>query len=294
MTLKQAFTIWAYMPENTALAAKSRTVVQHVLMKKYADIDLEQITERFVRYSFRKCKEVQEVKTKAASILLHILRWGAANGHCQEPAFDISIAHTEGSDRPKISPERMHFLTTGKNLPEHSDEDCKPKISEDMEKNKTHGRAMRPVAQIDINTLQVIKIWPAITTAANELKIQNIDRAIQRRSCAGGFFWCDEKDVSTYKPARRGEITKGASPKKKAVVAVVKPEPSCQTEVKDIIPASVTLPNDEAESRVLESPVKGDAVACGLRDFSDDELIAELISRGFVGTLSITRQVKLG
>ena len=52
MTLKQAFTMWAMAPRNTVLAARSRDAVQKVLMKKWNDVELEQITETFARRIF--------------------------------------------------------------------------------------------------------------------------------------------------------------------------------------------------------------------------------------------------
>ena len=95
MTLKQAFTIWAYSPGNTVLAAKSREAVQRVLMKKWNDIGLEQFTEQFCRRIFYQSTESLELKVKAASILVYVLQWGSDNGHCQRPTFTLAIAREE-------------------------------------------------------------------------------------------------------------------------------------------------------------------------------------------------------
>ena len=73
MTLKQAFTMWAFAPRNTVLAAKSRDAVQRVLMKKYNETDLSEFTEPFSQRIFVQSSETQEMKVKAASILVHLL-----------------------------------------------------------------------------------------------------------------------------------------------------------------------------------------------------------------------------
>ena len=107
MTLKQAFTMWACAPRNTALAAKSRDAVQRVLMKKYNDIDLEQFTEPFVRRIFTQSSETLEVRVKAASILVYVLQWGGDHGHCKRPTFTYEIGSAkeqEAASAPEPEP----------------------------------------------------------------------------------------------------------------------------------------------------------------------------------------------
>lgn len=66
---------------------------------------------------------------------------------------------------------------------------------------RSRNRAPRPVAQIDMSTLEVIKIWPKKGAAEKVLGIWNIDRAILKGRPAGGFYWCDEQDIDTFNPA---------------------------------------------------------------------------------------------
>ena len=101
MTLKQAFTMWACAPRNTVLAAKSRDAVQRVLMKKYNETDLTEFTEPFSQRIFAQSSETQEMKVKAASILVYLLQWGADHGHCERPNFSYEIA----SATPVAEPE---------------------------------------------------------------------------------------------------------------------------------------------------------------------------------------------
>lgn len=99
MTLKQAFTEWAAIPENTALAARSRSAVNLVLLKKHGDNDVRRFTEFAVRVLMQECKEPKSMKTQAASILVHVLNYAAKKGVCQKPEFDYNIA-SAGEDRP--------------------------------------------------------------------------------------------------------------------------------------------------------------------------------------------------
>lgn len=92
MTLKQAFTIWANTPQNISLAAKYRNAANTVLFKKYNDVDLEVFTKGFTERLFAQCDATQELKTKAASVLVYLLSLGAERGHCKEPDFDYTIA----------------------------------------------------------------------------------------------------------------------------------------------------------------------------------------------------------
>lgn len=93
MTLKQVFTMWACEPGHTALAARSHDAVQKILMKKYNDVEVVQFTPSLVERIFRQSKEAQELKTKAASILVHVLNYGAEKGYCSKPTFTYDIAN---------------------------------------------------------------------------------------------------------------------------------------------------------------------------------------------------------
>ena len=106
MTIKEVFKEWSIIPEYSTLAEKSRSAVGSILMYKYSDIHLEQFTEGFVRRIFDNSEVSQELKIKAASILVYLLQWGAKKGYCKEPSFDYTIASNsyneiEDYSRPK-------------------------------------------------------------------------------------------------------------------------------------------------------------------------------------------------
>lgn len=225
MTLKQAFTIWAYDQKNTVLAAKSRDAVQRVLMKMWNDIDLEQVTETFARKIFTTSSAPQELKTKAASILVQLLQWGSENGHCQPPSFSYDIASEDYGKEKKIrhrprpvvpslselgktvlEPEKRPDAPVVRVKPEALAKRKaelaarnKPKTDTTMEEKKKSGRKPRPLAQIDPHTLEVVKVWPTMKDAERALNACNLDRAAKRIRKSAGFYWSDADQVATFR-----------------------------------------------------------------------------------------------
>jgi len=207
MTLKQAFTQWAAAPRNTVLAAKSRQAVQRVLMRQYGDLHLEVFTEAFCRRLFSECREIQELKVKAASVLVYVLQWGGDHGHCQRPKFTYEIATEEhrkcqsqteqpadkpaepkpasGQNRDKIGPKPDSCdgcnnvkgcinCTDGSERavitepkPTSNETSSETTMEQQTTKKKTRSKAPRPVVQIDPATLEAVKEWPSMAEAAD-------------------------------------------------------------------------------------------------------------------------------
>jgi len=260
MTLKQAFTMWACAPRNTALAAKSREAVQKVLMKKYNDIELDQITETFARRLFSKSSESKEMKVKAASILVYLLEWGGDHGHCQRPTFTYEIAASAPEVEPeptiiKVKPEALAKRQEELAAREQPKEQPKDEVTMEEQSKPTRGRQPKPVAQLDAKTLQVVKVWPSRSEAERELGACNIDRAINRKRLASGFFWCAPEDVDTFKPNPHAGVSSSTT--------TPKPKPS-------------PVPKKSS-----------------LADFTDAEIVDEIKRRGWKGSITLTLNVDL-
>lgn len=99
------------MPKNMVLAAKYRDAVQRVLMKKWSTVELKDITSQRALEIFTLCTENRELKSKAASVLVQLLQWGADNGHCDQPQFSYSIANEERNPLPT---QQNPIIKTGK------------------------------------------------------------------------------------------------------------------------------------------------------------------------------------
>lgn len=296
MTLKQAFTIWAYSPGNTVLAAKSREAVQRVLMKKWNDIGLEQFTEQFCRRIFYQSTESLELKVKAASILVYVLQWGSDNGHCQRPTFTLSIAREEHerAEKDKAQPD-----DDSRDPLEGIDFNDETKTKKNMDEKKTRGKQARKICQIDAETLQVIKTYDSCSEGCRAAGVKNIDRAIKRLQLAGGYYWQYPEDVATF--ADRLAAKRAAKPQSKTAKPKPKVESDAekqQAKVKNNFPTAVATlaptPKPDDAPNVTNDNQRHTAAHEALEVFTDDELLEELDRRGWQGELRKVQIVTIG
>ena len=314
MTLKQAFTEWAAIPENTALAARSRSAVNSVLLKKHGDNDVRRFTEFAVRVLMQDCKEPKAMKTQAASILVHVLNYAAKKGVCQKPEFDYNIA-SAGEDRPTKESTSKLTETKKSNSPRKPDKSKgsrKPETeklpsaaaasevvggeasgekSPEPPSGRGGARHAMAVTQINPRTLKPMKTFPSFTKASEHVGLHSnsdIAKAIRRGGTAGGYYWRLAGQEGSFKPERR--MWKKCDGAKKTPVqsntALPKPEE---------IVRSTSIPGPEkpaTDKSVLESGGARSRITTGasttraaLSDFSDVELRTELERRGWYGTL---------
>lgn len=172
---------------------------------------------------------------------------------------------------------------------------------------RSRNRAPRPVAQIDMSTLEVIKIWPKKGAAEKELGIWNIDRAILKGRPAGGFYWCDEQDIDSFNPAddMRGRGAKANAtarplparkkekPKEKAEKVKNPKADASKTEAEkgpEATPAEqeLSLLMDRGHITSTQgktSPTLEQKIT--LDGFTDKELALELQRRGWTGEIKV-------
>ena len=275
MTLKQAFTEWAAIPQNTALAARHRTATNSVLMKKYGDDDVRQFTAFYTRKLMQDCEVSQPMKTQAASILVHVLKYAAGKNACVKPDFDFSIA----GERPNTEIPDPSGSTPKKNVSqqvfgqESSEESIAP---EPPSKGKRHGggRPRIPVVQVDPKTGKIVaryegKIEAALSVGANR---SSVATAIVKGHLCKGYYWFP----ADTKKSRIKMFIAG-----KLINSVRKKNSTKQDSPGKLLDKSVTergsaMPQATSEALTTRTP---------LSSFSDQELKNELISRGWTGTL---------
>lgn len=101
MTLKDAYTEWAAIPENTAMAARNRSAVDGILLKDLGQMDVRELTAFVVRKHMasiaESCDEIKKRKVRSASILVQVLKYAAGKSMCVMPDFDYSIASAKDS-----------------------------------------------------------------------------------------------------------------------------------------------------------------------------------------------------
>lgn len=331
MTLKEAHTSWSQQENIKAFATKTRWIFDR-LFKTLYDEPCEKLTKNILREAIGKAVLGFSDKVKGASVVVHVLKFAGV-----KPGFeysdltrdkDVTISqHTEHSEQKRNFSERkllkmerkepileQKFPETTQELPK-TDQKF-PKINNDMKQDvdrlgRSRNRAPRPVAQIDMSTLEVIKIWPKKGAAEKELGIWNIDRAILKGRPAGGFYWCDEQDIDTFNPAddMRGRGAKANAtarplparkkekPKEKAE-KIKNPKadaPKAEAEKEpEATPAEQELPllmdrGHITSTQGKTSPTLEQKIT--LDGFTDKELALELQRRGWTGEIKVKEDI---
>lgn len=327
MTLKEAHTSWSQQGNIKAFATKTRWIFDR-LFKTLYDEPCEKLTKDILREAISKAMLGFSDKVKGASVVVHVLKFAGV-----KPGFeysdltrdkDVTISQHTGhseqkrnfSERKLLKMERKEPILEQK-FPETTQELPKtdqkfPKINNDMKQDvdrlgRSRNRAPRPVAQIDMSTLEVIKIWPKKGAAEKELGIWNIDRAILKGRPAGGFYWCDEQDIDTFNPAddMRGRGAKANAtarplparkkekPKEKAEKVKNPKADASKTEAEkgpDATPAEQELPllmdrGHITSTQGKTSPTLEQKIT--LDGFTDKELALELQRRGWTGEIKM-------
>lgn len=327
MTLKEAHTSWSQQENIKAFATKTRWIFDR-LFKTLYDEPCEKLTKDILREAISKAVLGFSDKVKGASVVVHVLKFAGI-----KPGFEYSdltkdktvtiSQHTEHSEQKRNFSERKLLKTERKEpilkqkFPETTQELPKtdqkfPKINNDMKQDvdrlgRSRNRAPRPVAQIDMSTLEVIKIWPKKGAAEKELGIWNIDRAILKGRPAGGFYWCDEQDIDTFNPAddMRGRGAKANAtarplparkkekPKEKAEKVKNPKADASKTEAEkgpEATPAEQELPllmdrGHITSTQGKTSPTLEQKIT--LDGFTDKELALELQRRGWTGEIKV-------
>lgn len=327
MTLKEAHTSWSQQENIKAFATKTRWIFDR-LFKTLYDEPCEKLTKDILREAISKAMLGFSDKVKGASVVVHVLKFADV-----KPGFeysdltrdkDVTISqHTDHSEQKRNFSERkllkierkepileQKFPETTQELPK-TDQKF-PKINNDMKQDvdrlgRSRNRAPRPVAQIDMSTLEVIKIWPKKGAAEKELGIWNIDRAILKGRPAGGFYWCDEQDIDSFNPAddMRGRGAKANAtarplparkkekPKEKAEKVKNPKADASKTEAEkgpEATPAEQELPllmdrGHITSTQGKTSPTLEQKIT--LDGFTDKELALELQRRGWTGEIKV-------
>lgn len=327
MTLKEAHTSWSQQENIKAFANKTRWIFDR-LFKTLYDEPCEKLTKDILREAISKAVLGFSDKVKGASVVVHVLKFAGV-----KPGFEYSdltrdkavtisqhTGHSEQkrnfSERKLLKIERKEPILEQK-FPETTQELPKtdqkfPKINNDMKQDvdrlgRSRNRAPRPVAQIDMSTLEVIKIWPKKGAAEKELGIWNIDRAILKGRPAGGFYWCDEQDIDSFNPsddmrgrgakanatARPLPARKKEKPKEKAEKVKNPKADASKTEAEkgpETTPAEQELPllmdrGHITSTQGKTSPTLEQKIT--LDGFTDKELALELQRRGWTGEIKV-------
>lgn len=365
MNLQQAYQGWQQQSQNSELYKKTRDAFRKAWFQLPTNKPCSYYTKEVLGEALAATREIESVKAKAASVMIHVLTFANFAEPDDNPKPDFSFGdlmeYTKGplADPKKVASKReqddddengndLNFdpvtamprrameqereqesvdtiklrekfketeikvrnLTDAiMNAPQdghgddNSDDPCagisfednneeETKTEENMktkEKKSVRGRAPRPVAQIDTETLEVVKVWPTMGEAERETGACNLDRVSKLLRKSAGFYWCNADEVDTFKERLNEKLQKkGGRKKAKTKKTVVKPTPFAQTAAhRNPTPPAVTqnAPPDE--------PVRNSAQDA-LEVFTDEELWQELERRGWQGEISCVKRITIG
>lgn len=134
------------------------------------------------------------------------------------------------TEEPAATPDNDADPVEGIEFPDDNDE---PEEEKNMEQKRPRGKAPKPVAQIDPETLEVVRVWPSRGAAESELGASNLDRCIAKLRKSVGFYWSDPKDADTFADRlkqkqdsiRGSEVNKTAAKAKKEAEKKLKAKP---------------------------------------------------------------------
>lgn len=274
MTFKQAFTEWAAIPQNTALAAAHRNATNLVLLKAHGNDDVRQFTAFYTRKLMQDSELPQPMKVQAASILVHVLTYAAGKEACVKPDFDFSIAGerpAKDATTPSAQPEAASDVLGG--------EAQKVQAPEPPSEGRKHGsgRPRVPVLQVDPTNGNIVAEFDGMIKASMSAGVNRtgVANAIKRRQKCKGYYWftADTKksEIKLFiasKLAKKGRKEKSTK----------------QNKSRSANEAVGGLENGRG-SVTPQATTEAPTTRASLSSFSDEELKNELISRGWKGTL---------
>ncbi len=289
MTIKEAYEKWGQQDQNKTLAIKTKVSWQKVWAKLDMEKDCAQITLKLLRELIKDNTDKMAV-IRASSVMCHVLKFAnSIDSNNPTPSFEYSdIIRTENKkdikmERELCKPER-NVPKSERNVPKperNVPDSEKPAKKTPPKKTPNKSRERRKVAQIDMSTMEVVRIWPTLKEPQHELGVSSIWRAIERRRPAGGYYWCDVKDIETFEPTPY-QGNRGSTQKEKTV-----------TMSKEVKARLEEMEAAEKKKRQAAPVSTSASLNPALKDFTDSELINELKSRGWRGCIHLNTNVYL-
>ena len=318
MNLRQAYDGWAQQEQNRALYMKTRDAFRRAWFTLPTNKPCSWYTADRLALALAETNVIESDKVKSASVMVHVLTWAnfAEPKWNPKPTFKLedvtrlirlpadelekererivkeldAFPVQENEDNVSDSKENVSDSSTDVSDSKENVSDLTPeKPMSETKKKPNHAAECKAVYQIEPNSMQVINRFDSISQAQRETKANNITRAIQKRTMAGGYYWCMEVDKDTFQPAeRKGKSGRPSKAQPELIgTATIEPAPQLPS---NLVPSDAL---DDATRQPAE-PQKNDAARQALAVFSDDELLEELDRRGWTGELQKHLVVTIG
>lgn len=270
MTLKEAFDVYAKVPQFKRLAGMYRQAFSNVFLKKHAGVDVKEVNLKLAKEIISTSDQPDTDKVRACAALVLALHYAHTQGHCSKPDFhtdDVFRAAERSITDLVQTPEAQ-----AKRQAEPAKRTPKPAKKRKISKPK-------PVVQLDPKTYQPIKTYTSAGEAGRAVGSTNVLRAVKEHTQSAGYFWAYERDVKDFKPNELSLTHRAARFERKA-----KPIPAEDIAVAiEELDSEVDRIHEERERMEEERRAKYEI----LSQYTNDDLLSEIRRREWKGNVII-------
>lgn len=270
MTLKEAFDVYAKVPQFKRLAGMYRQAFSNVFLKKHAGVDVKEVNLKLAKEIISTSDQPDTDKVRACAALVLALHYAHTQGHCSKPDFhtdDVFRAAERSITDLVQTPEAQ-----AKRQAEPAKRTPKPAKKRKISKPK-------PVVQLDPKTYQPIKTYTSAGEAGRAVGSTNVLRAVKEHTQSAGYFWAYERDVKDFKPNELSLTHRAARFERKA-----KPIPAEDIAVAiEELDSEADRIHEERERMEEERRAKYDI----LSQYTNDDLLSEIRRREWKGNVII-------
>ena len=109
MTLKEAFDVYAKVPQFKRLAGMYRQAFSNVFLKKHADVDVKEVNLKLTKEIISTSDQPDTDKVRACAALVLALHYAHTQGHCSKPDFHTDdvfrVAEPAAPPQVRVKPE---------------------------------------------------------------------------------------------------------------------------------------------------------------------------------------------
>ena len=306
MTLREAYDKWSKEEDNKILAMRYLNANKRCVLDKYGSTPLEQVDRIFVLQLFAKCKEGKELKAKAASAIVYVMRYVFDKKlipDCKPVNYDYNDIMSEQVTANNSVSKKVAKVVSEAPAPVY-EETGEVKMKSDVISSETssvrgsettvpntaksrHPKA-REVAIINPETKEVIHRFLSVSNAEKTCAVRNIDRYCRQRKPHRGVWWAYIDELEDWIAGAPSNNNQEPTKKKKKVITVVerkkekvmnnfkKENTMNHLEKKEREAAPVSVAAETEQSKVFS-----------IEDVSTEELITECRRRGWTGDFYI-------
>lgn len=199
MTLRQAYENWSGHDDNKLLAVKSLPATRRCFLTKYGDTPLKDITRDYAMTIFATCKEMKDVKVKAAAVFVYVMKWVNA----KTLDIDCPVCDYTYTDLAKatVLPEQEKTAKTREKEKSEAKEPGTKAEPTPVKKTRTRKDSREVVIVLNPETMELGQRFKSVTEAHKATKVSNIDRYCKSHRPNKGIYFAYANELEGWKPA---------------------------------------------------------------------------------------------